>query len=110
MVLILLIGQASLVGQFQRPPRYPVPGAPGGPPVVLNPEDDESRITEQMKKARNAMRQKKLVSQMQLLARLTNELKADVDKTDTLSADDIHKSEQIEKLARNIRELMIGPL
>lgn len=64
----------------------------------------------QMKKARNAMRQKKLVSQMQMLARLTNELKADVEKTDTLSVDDIHKSEQIAKLARSIRELMIGPL
>ncbi len=110
MILILFAAQVPGVGQFQRPPRYPVPGAPGSPPVVLNPEDDESRLTEHMKKARNAMRQKKLVSQMQLLARLTNELKADVDKTDILSADDIHRSEQIEKLARSIRELMIGPL
>jgi len=58
------------------------------------------------------MRQKKMVSQMQLLQKLTEELRADVDKTgpDVLPADVVHKSEQIEKLARSIRELMIGPL
>jgi hypothetical protein len=78
----------------------------------MNPQEDDSRMGAQMRQARNAMRQKKMVSQMQLLQKLTEELRADVDKTgpDGLPPDVVHKSEQIEKLARSIRELMIGPL
>ena len=85
---------------------------PAGPPVVLNPQEDDSRMAVQMREARNAMRQKKMVSQMQHLQKLTEELRADVDKTGpgVPSADVVHKSEQIEKLARSIRDLMIGPL
>jgi hypothetical protein len=106
--LVLFAGSSITVGQLQRDPRIP----PTGPPVVLNPQEDDSRMAVQMREARNAMRQKKMVSQMQLLQKLTEELRADVDKTgpDVLPADVVHKSEQIEKLARSIRELMIGPL
>ncbi|HWZ13509.1 MAG TPA: hypothetical protein VNX22_10255 [Acidobacteriaceae bacterium] len=96
------------MAQFQRDQRIP----PAGPPVVLNPQEDDSHMAVQMREARNAMRQKKMVSQMHLLQKLTEELKADVDKTDSgvPPAAVVHKSEQIEKLARSIRDLMIGPL
>jgi len=106
--LVWFLGPSITVAQFQRDPRTP----PSGPPVVLNPQEDDSRMAVQMREARNAMRQKKMVSQMQLLQKLTAELRADVDKTDSgvPPADVVHKSEQIEKLARSIRELMVGPL
>jgi hypothetical protein len=106
--LVCFLDSSSTVAQFQRDSRIP----PAGPPVVLNPQEDDSRMAVQMREARNAMRQKKMVSQMQLLQKLTAELRADVDKTDSgvPSADVVHKSEQIEKLARSIRDLMIGPL
>ena len=106
--LVGFLASSSTVAQFQRDPRMP----PAGPPVVLNPQEDDSRMAVQMREARNAMRQKKMVSQMQHLQKLTEELRADVDKTGpgVPSADVVHKSEQIEKLARSIRDLMIGPL
>jgi hypothetical protein len=106
--LVLFVDPPATVAQLQRDPRIP----PIGPPVVMNPQEDDSRMGAQMRQARNAMRQKKMVSQMQLLQKLTEELRADVDKTgpDGLPPDVVHKSEQIEKLARSIRELMIGPL
>jgi hypothetical protein len=107
-VLVCFLDSSSTVAQFQRDQRIP----PAGPPVVLNPQEDDSHMAVQMREARNAMRQKKMVSQMHLLQKLTEELKADVDKTDSgvPPADVVHKSEQIEKLARSIRDLMIGPL
>jgi hypothetical protein len=95
--------------QFQR---IPQPQLPGGPPEVINPREDTSRMAEQMRQARNAMRQKKLVAQTALLQKLAVELNADMGRTDgsVLPADISRKSEQIEKLAKSIRELMIGPL
>ena len=106
--LVGFLDSSSTVAQFQRDSRIP----PAGPPVVLNPQEDDSRMAVQMREARNAMRQKKMVSQMHLLQKLTEELKADVDKPDSgvPPANVVHKSEQIEKLARSIRDLMIGPL
>ena len=61
-----------------------------------------------MRLARNVMRQKKLVEEVDKLQALTNELRADVAKTDkdTLSMDVIRKSEQVEKLAKSIHGLM----
>ena len=62
-----------------------------------------------MRQARNVMRQKKLVEQVEKLQELTNELHADVAKTDkdVLSLDVIRKSEQVEKLAKSIHGLMV---
>ncbi len=69
-------------------------------------------MAEQMRQARNVMRQKKLVSQTALLQKLSIELNADMARTDAAvsPADIARKSAQIEKLAKSIRELMIGPL
>jgi hypothetical protein len=96
-------------GQFQR---IPPSQLPGGPPEVINPREDTSRMAEQMRQARNVMRQKKLVAQTALLQKLSIELNADMARTDNppLPADVARRSEQIEKLAKSIRELMIGPL
>lgn len=63
-----------------------------------------------MRQARNVMRQKKLVEEVEKLQQLTNELHADVAKTDkdTLSLDVVRKSEQVEKLAKSIHGLMVS--
>lgn len=66
------------------------------------------QMEEQQARARNAERQKELVSDTQKLVTLANELQSDVDKStkDTLSLDVIRKAEEIEKLAHNVRDKM----
>lgn len=59
---------------------------------------------------RSVDRQKQLVLDTQRLLALANELKADVDKSnkDMLSLDVIRKADEIEKLARTVKEKMKG--
>ncbi len=59
---------------------------------------------------RNLDRQKQLVLDTQKLLALANQLKSDVDKSnkDTLSLDVIRKADEIEKLARSVKEKMKG--
>lgn len=59
-------------------------------------------------KAANDDRHKKLVSDVDKLISLTNELKSDVDKTnkDELSLDVIRKAQEIEKLAHDVQGRM----
>jgi hypothetical protein len=65
---------------------------------------------EEMERARNSDRQKKLVEETQRLLALANELKEDVDKStkDTLSLDVVRKADEIEKLAHSVKEKMKG--
>lgn len=61
-------------------------------------------------RARNDDRQKRLVADTDKLLALATQLHADVAKTDknVLSMDVIRRSEEIEKLAHNIKERMKG--
>jgi nitric oxide reductase activation protein len=63
-----------------------------------------------MAERRNEDRQKSLVADTEKLLALAQQLKADVDKTnkDTLSIDVVKRAEQIEKLARSVKEKMRG--
>jgi hypothetical protein len=81
-------------------------------PLTVDPREDQSAIYQQMKQQRNALRQRKLLEKTQQLQQLSDELRAEVAKTDkdTLSVDVIRKSEQIEKLAKSIHELIVTPL
>ncbi len=65
-------------------------------------------IREHLEQARNDDRQKRLLADTNKLLALATSLKDDVDKTDKhiLSVDVIRRSEEIEKLARSIRERM----
>ena len=69
-----------------------------------------ARAREQQVMARNAERQKKLTEDTAKLLALATELKEQVDKTDKdiLSVDVIKKTDEIEKLAKSIRERMKG--
>jgi hypothetical protein len=65
---------------------------------------------EKMEQARINERQKLLVADTDKLLELATELKAEVDKTDknVLSVDVVKRAEQIEKLARSVKERMKG--
>jgi type VI protein secretion system component VasF len=66
------------------------------------------QLHEQQLKALNAQRQMQLVADTDKLLQLATELKTEVGKTDkeTLSVTVIRKTEQIEKLAKSVREKM----
>ncbi len=65
--------------------------------------DEEKRL-----RALNADRQKSLVSDTNKLLVLVNELNAEIarSKADALTAEQLRKVAEIEKLARNVREKM----
>ncbi len=65
--------------------------------------DDQARL-------RNMDRQRKLIADTEKLLALANELKSDVDKSskNTLSLDVIKKADEIEKLARSVKDKMKG--
>ena len=67
-------------------------------------------MVQEQAKMRNLDRQKQLVLDTQKLLALANQLKSDVDKSnkDTLSLDVIRKADEIEKLARSVKEKMKG--
>jgi hypothetical protein len=69
---------------------------------------NQQQLEEQQAKARNTERQKELIAETQKLVALANELQTDVAKStkDTLSLDVIRKADEIDKLARNVREKM----
>ena len=84
------------------------------PPYVDRSRDGENPVNqslqEQIEKGRQSERQKKLIADTDRLLALANELKIDVDKTtkDQMSIQVIHKAEEIEKLARSVKERMKG--
>lgn len=80
----------------------------------LHDAQDQDPIThhveEHMVVRRNSERQKTLVADTDKLLALAQQLKADVDKSnqDMLSIDVVKRAEQIEKLARSVKEKMRG--
>ncbi len=72
--------------------------------------DGTGSIEAQQARMRNDDRQKQLVDDTAKLLSLANELKVDVDKSskDTLSLDVVRKADEIEKLAREVRDKMKG--
>jgi nitric oxide reductase activation protein len=81
------------------------------PPVIGNTDSvTDGRLERDQAKARNSERQKQLEADTQKLVALANELKADVEKSnkDTLSLDVVRKADEIEKLAKSVRDKMKG--
>lgn len=101
-------------GQLANPPwnsKQQVPGMPpknGVDPADPNPMDPHR--AEQQEKLRNTDRQKRLVADTDKLLALATDLKQQVDKTDKeiLSVDVIKRADEIEKLARSVKERMKG--
>lgn len=65
----------------------------------------------EMVRERNLQRQVELKKDTEKLLQLATELKQSVDKTDenTLSLEVIRKADEIEKLAKSVRDKMKGP-
>jgi len=72
--------------------------------------DPSQRTVDEVQSLRNSERKKKLVEDTAKLLALATELKTEVDKANknTLSLDVVRKAEEIEKLARGVKDEMKG--
>lgn len=97
-------GRSGRGQQMPPPPQQPQPIIPDNTSPV------DSRMEHDQAKLRNMDRQKQIVADTQKLVTLANELNAAVEKSnkDTLSLDVIRKADEIEKLAKSVREKMKG--
>ncbi len=105
-------GSARAHGQVRSSPQTGMPPISGDarPGSGKEPDPMTVKMEEQQAKSRAGERQKRLQADTDRLLGLATQLKQEVDKTDknTLSVDVIKKAEEIEKLARSVRERMKG--
>jgi len=94
----------------QNPPSRP-PQSDINEPPITNADDARARITSDMAKKAAKERVAALKTDTDKLLRLSIELKTYVDKSDenVLSLDVIKKAEEIEKLAKSVKDKMKGP-
>jgi hypothetical protein len=90
-------------------PATKLPGIKGG----MQPDANDplaGKMEDAQAKSRNVERQKKLQADTEKLLSLATELKEQVDKTDKniLSVDVIKKADEIEKLAKSVKDRMKG--
>ena len=87
-----------------------LPGMKGGPPPTDSNDPMAGRLEDAQAKSRNVERQKKLQADTERLLSLATELKQQVDKTDKniLSVDVIKKADEIERLAKSVKDRMKG--
>jgi septin family protein len=88
--------------------------APAGPQVETRQDPAQKEMQERMAREANKKRQQDIREETDKLFQLATELKAAVDKTNEnlLSLDVIHKAEEVEKLAKKVKEKMkesVGP-
>jgi nitric oxide reductase activation protein len=95
-------------GTGSRGQQMPQQQPPSIVPDTTGPTD--GKLEHDQAKLRNMDRQKQIVADTQKLVALANELQSDVQKSnkDTLSLDVIRKADEIEKLAKSVREKMKG--
>jgi hypothetical protein len=76
-----------------------------------DPDDNERRLARDMAKKANLERQAQLKTDTDKLLKLSQELKEYVDKSNAnvLSLNVLKKAEEIEKLARSVKDKMKGP-
>jgi len=103
-VLVLSYGISS-VAQKSRSPLS------NAPPTANADDEWNAQQQKDMAKKLNLQRQEDIKKDAEKLLELATELKQSVDKTseNTLSLDVIKKADQIEKLAKSVKEKMKGP-
>jgi hypothetical protein len=116
LILTIFAGALTARGQYiQQLPNQPTqtthPVIPSGSSQAGSSADDDPaahHMTAQLAKSRNALRQQQLVSDTAKLLALATELKTEVDKSnkDMLSLTVVKKAEEIEKLAKSVRDRM----
>jgi hypothetical protein len=110
----LWAGSLALRGQTQTTDTPQVPAANSGRTRVgVGPDDDPDnpiihRAAVQAQKKRNEQRQQQIVKDTDKLLELAQQLKAEVAKNDknTLSATSARKAEEMEKLAKGVKDKM----
>jgi hypothetical protein len=75
------------------------------------PDEGQRRLVREMAKKANLERQAQIKTDTEKLLKLSQELKDYVDKSNEnlLSLDVLKKAEEIEKLARSVKDKMKGP-
>ena len=117
-VVKMMVAMASVGGRAWGQQPGQIPNIPGMPPPA-DPLGKQrggatdpamEKVATQQAKVRNTERQKRLEADTDKLLLLATELKQDVEKTDKniLSVDVIKKAEEIERLAKSVRERMKG--
>jgi hypothetical protein len=107
LAICLALCPAPAHAQQQTPPQIGFPASPGASPEV--PKDPALRhMMHKMEKERNVNRQKKIEADTARLLDLAKELHAAVVKSNknTLSIDVVKDADEIEKLAKSIKEKM----
>jgi hypothetical protein len=113
-LFLAIAGPAAAQLQNGTPPPFPggngAPSLPGAQPPAASNDPWVVQQQKEMAKKLNQRRQQELKKDTERLLELATELKQSVDKSneDTLSLDVIRKAEQIEKLAKTVKEKMKG--
>jgi hypothetical protein len=99
----------ACLAQIKTPPEPP--NYPGQTQPARNEDAWEVQQHKSMEKKYNLQRQQDIQKDTEKLLELATELKQAVDKSNenTLSLDVIKKAEQIEKLAKQVKDKMKGP-
>lgn len=105
----------AAIGHAQQLPTTPrpAPASPGQAPSSSDDNDNDAmarRVMIQQAERRNTQRQQDIVNDTAKLLTLAQQLKAEVDKSskDQLSISVVKKAEEIEKLAKSVKEKMKG--
>jgi hypothetical protein len=111
LTLVILILCASMATDAQQSSHGSNPPAPGIPGMSTGPADQDPslhRMTEKMSLARNVQRQQEIVADTAHLLQLAQKLNDDVSKSDqnTLSLSVVKDADEIEKLAKSVKEKM----
>lgn len=101
----------SAIAQRQSQAPTPTPKSDVSMPPITDADEAQARITAELAKKAAKERVATLRHDTDRLLKLSVELKQSMDKSDenVLSLDVIKKAEEIEKLARSVKEKMKGP-
>ncbi|WP_158748480.1 hypothetical protein [Acidobacterium sp. S8] len=117
LAVVIIFGGALSSTQAQvQPQPVPAPRIPGSPAQAPNSSDENDqdpmahRAMVQQAQRRNELRQQDIVKDTDKLFSLAQELKTEVDKSNKneMSVSVIKKAEEIEKLAKSVKEKMKG--
>lgn len=110
--LIALVLLACVLPISSSSAQFPTPSRNQNPQVGNEPDKDPmvEKMEHQREKALNKQRQTQLQKDTDHLLELATQLKEDVDKSNehTLSLDVVKKADEIEKLAKSVKEKMKG--
>lgn len=103
---LLITASVDAQGQTARPPLRTDPGA-----TSADADEAQQRMARDMAKKANLERQAQLKTDTEKLLKLTQQLKEYVDKSNenVLSLEVLKKADEIEKLARSVKDKMKGP-